>query len=127
MANRTEGEILAEAYESVRGLSKFYISKIDKIDVNKSIEVDGVSFNSAYWILAHLVWTEHFLLIEGLGGKLMDIPWLKEYKIGSDMNKIKQKPPVKEILKKMDDVHSAAVTKIKALTDEQMDEPNHVD
>lgn len=124
--NKTEGEILADAYESVRGLTKFYLSKIDKIDINKSIVTDGITFNSAYWILAHLVWTEHSLLIEGLGREMKNIPWLEEYGFGSNPSEAKQKPPVEEILQKMDEVHEAAISNIKKISDKEMDEPNSI-
>ncbi|MEZ4823208.1 MAG: hypothetical protein R2942_12670 [Ignavibacteria bacterium] len=43
----------------VRGLSIFYLSNLSKIDIDKRIEADGIKYNSAYWIAAHLVWTEH--------------------------------------------------------------------
>src|ERR1700674_3076741 len=101
MSKKSEAEILADAYEFSRGLTKYYFSKLDGIDKNQRLETNGVKFNSPHWIAAHLVWTEHFLFIEGLGAPSpfhngetggFDIPWLEQYGFGSDPEKITDKP-----------------------------------
>ena len=121
---KSESEILADVYEKVRGLSKMFISGLKDVDINKRLEIDNIKFNSAYWIVAHLVWTEHFLLVEGVGGENMKIDWLDEYAYGTDPDSVKTKPPYEEILKKLDEVHAKAVEIIKGLSDEQLDEDN---
>lgn len=122
--DKTESQILAEVYKNVRRLSKFYLSNLSKIDINKRIESDGIKFNSAYWIAAHLVWTEHSLILNGISGEDMNIDWLNDYAYGSDPDKIKNKPPIEEILKQMDEVHSKAISIIEGLSKEQLDEDN---
>lgn len=124
--NKSEGEILADVYEKVRGLSKMFISGLKDVDIDKRMEIDNVKFNSARWILAHLVWTEHFLLIEGVGGGNMNIDWLNEYGFGSDPDKIKTQPSREEIMKKLDEVHDKAVRIIRGLSDEQLEEDNNI-
>ncbi|MCB0726405.1 MAG: DinB family protein [Ignavibacteriae bacterium] len=121
---KSESEILAEVYEMVRGLSIFYLSNLSKIDIDKRIEADGIKYNSAYWIAAHLVWTEHSLILNGIAGEDMKIDWLNDYAYGCDPDKIKNKPPIEEVLKTMDEVHEKALTVIKNQTDEQLDEDN---
>lgn len=120
----SESEILADVYEKVRGLSKMFISGLKDVDINKRLEIDNIKFNSAYWIVAHLVWTEHFLLVQGVGGENMKIEWLDEYAYGTDPDSVKTKPPYEEILKRLDEVHAKAVEIIKGLSDEQLDEDN---
>jgi uncharacterized damage-inducible protein DinB len=124
---KTESEILADVYGKVRSLSKMYISGLKDVDINKRLEIDKIKFNSAYWIVAHLVWTEHFLLIEGVGGEDMKIDWLNEYAYGTDPDAVKSKPSYEEILKKLDEVHSKALEIIKGLSDEQLEEDNFID
>ncbi len=126
METKTQSQILGETYESVRNLTKLYFSKFDGIDLNKQLELNGVKFNSPQWLAAHLVWTEHFLIIKGLGNKSLDIPWLEEYSFGSNPDEIKTKLSYDEIMKKMDEVHTEAMSIISSLTDEQMEEPNHI-
>ena len=108
----------------VRGLSIFYLSNLSKIDIDKRIEADGIKYNSAYWIAAHLVWTEHSLILNGIAGEDMKIDWLNDYAYGCDPDKIKNKPPIEEVLKTMDEVHEKALSVIKNQTDEQLDEDN---
>jgi uncharacterized damage-inducible protein DinB len=126
MSTKTEAQILAEAFEFARGLSKFYLSKLDGLDLDKRPEIGGVKFNSAYWIAAHLVWTEHFLLIEGMGAPSMHIPWIDQFSIGSNPDEIMEKPKYSEILEKLDEVHEMAMEKVLSMTDEELDEPNSI-
>ena len=124
---KKESEILADVYEKVRGLSLRFISGLKDLDIDKRLEVDGIKFNSARWILAHLVWTEHFLLVEGVGGENMKIDWIDEYGFGSDPDNIKTKPTYEEILEKLDEVHKRAVEIVKGLSDEQLEEDNYIE
>lgn len=123
---KSEGEILSDVYEKVRGLSKMFISGLKDVDIDKRMEIDNIKFNSARWILAHLVWTEHFLIIEGVGGGNMNIDWIDEYGFGSDPDKIKIEPSREEIIKKLDEVHEKAVQIIRGLSDEQLEEDNNI-
>ena len=127
MAKKSESETLADTYEGVRGLTKFFFSKTKDINVHKRWSVDGISFNSIYWMAAHLTWTEHMLLVEGLTGKKMDIPWLEDFAMGTVPPARNSNPTYEEALKQLDEVHKEAVKNIRSLTDEQLDEPNHQD
>ena len=123
---KSEVQSLLEAYEFVRNLSKFYIFKLDKEKIHNQIEVNGIKFNSAYWIVTHLIWTERFLIIQGIGGMDMDDHWLDEYCFGSKPAEIKTKPEYDEILKLFDEVHAKAVEVLNSTGDEQLNEPNHI-
>lgn len=124
MTQKSESHVLADTFEAVRSLTKFYISKLENLDVKKQYTIDGIKFNTAFWITAHLVWTEHSLIIEGLGGKKMDIPWLEEFSIGSTTANKDTWPEYNEVLKRMDEVHDAAMNLIRSLSDEELDKPN---
>ena len=125
MAKKSESETLADTYEAVRGLTKFYFSQAKDIDVHKRWGVDGITFNSIYWMVGHLTWTEHMLLVEGLTGNKADIPWLEDFAMGTNPPDRNSNPTFEEALKKLDEVHTEAVKNIRSLTDEQLDEPNH--
>jgi len=123
---KTEAQVLLEAYESVRNLSKMYISNLDKGKILNRYELNGVKMNSAYWLVTHLAWTERFLIIQGIGGKDMEDHWLDEYGFGSNPEEIKTKPEYEEVLNLLDDIHAKAVKIIAPLKDEQLDEQNNI-
>ncbi len=123
---KTESEILTEVYGRVRDLSNIYISALKDTDTHKQLEINGVKFNSAHWIVAHLAWTEHFLFVKGIGGENMKIDWLDEYSFGSKPEEIKSKPAFEKIIKNLDEIHQKAIEIIKNLTDEELSEENHI-
>lgn len=123
---KKESDILADVYESVRNLSMRFIAPLKDLDIYTRIEVKNTKFNSAHWILAHLVWTEHFLLNRGLGGEEMEINWLDQYSFGSNPDDVKIKPTFDEIMKRLDEVHERAMQNIKSLSDEQLQEDNKI-
>jgi uncharacterized damage-inducible protein DinB len=125
MAKKSESETLTDTYEAVRGLTKFFFTKAKDIDVHKRWSIDGTVFNSVYWMAAHLVWTEHMLLVEGLTGKKMDIAWLEDFAMGNEAPSRNSNPTFEEALEKLSEVHDEAVKNIRSLTDEQLEEPNH--
>ena len=123
---KTEVQILLDAFESVRNLSKFYLSNLDPNKVHERIEVNGIKLNSAYWLVTHLAWTERFLIIQGIGGREMEDHWLDEYGFGSNPDEIKTKPEFTEILKLFDNVHAKSVDVLKSTNDKQLDELNNI-
>lgn len=126
MKDKTQAQVLAEAFESVRNLTKFYLQNLKEEDIHKKYEINGAKFNSAHEILGHLVWTEHFLIIQGVANKSIDIPWLEEYGFGFNPAEIKQKPEFNEMQKRLDDVHDEAMKILNELPDEELDKPNHI-
>ena len=109
MENNTKTQTLIKTYEMARNLSKYYISKLEGLDFHKVYEINGVKMNSAYWMLAHLVWTEHFLIIEGIGGESLGIEWLNDFGFGSEPDKIENPPAIEEVKKRLEEVHKSAI------------------
>lgn len=120
-------QTLIKAYQMARNLSNYYISKMGSIDIHKVYEINGVKMNSAYWILAHLVWTEHFLVIEGIGGESLGIEWLNDFGFGSEPDEIKNQPSIEEIKKRFEEVHSKAMDILNSMTDELMEAENNIE
>lgn len=115
---RTEAHVLADSYESVRLLTKWYISKMKTVDMKKEFVAEGNTLNSAYWIVAHLVWAENFLLLQALGAKEFQFPWLEQFGIGGNASLSGAAPEMKEILDAWKEIHSAAMQHVRALPDE---------
>jgi len=119
-----QSELLAEALNSVRNLTKFYFSKINPEDLEIQMEVDGIKFNSPKWLAAHLAWTENFLLLQGIGGKTSEVKWLEEYGFGSNPDDLKSEISFEEIMKTLDEIHNDAINHLISLSDEQLEEKN---
>lgn len=124
--NNNTANTLADTFESVRNLTKFYFSKLDDKYYHDENNINGVKTNSAFWLLAHLVWTEHSLIIYGIGNREMEIPWLDKYSFGSNPELIESEPSIEEVRDKLENVHIIAMEIIRNLTDEQLEEDNHL-
>lgn len=125
MAN-TKVKTLIETFKMVRGLSSWYISKLDGVDVMKQYELGGAKMNNAYWVVAHLAWTEHFLIVEGVGGDSMGIEWLNDFCFGSDPAAIQNGPTYEEALKALEQIHTRAMDILNNLSDEELGEENNI-
>ncbi len=123
--SRTEANILADAFESARTLTKWYLSRMKEADMHKVFESEGKKFNSAYWIAAHLTWSEQFLLLFALGGKTLDMPWLEQFRIGSKYHDdTSALPPVKQVLDAWKDIHVTAMAHVRSLPDDMLNRDN---
>lgn len=118
---------LIDTYEMARRLSMFYISKLEGLDLNKQYEVNGVKLNTAYWIVAHLAWTEHFLIIEGIGGQSLGIEWLNDFGFGSSPDDLKSNPSYEKVLKTLGEIHAKALDILNNLSDEELEEENNIE
>jgi len=124
MSSNAECLALANAFESVRALSKSFIGMVDEKDVYENLVINNKELNSPYWIAAHLAWAESFLLITALGGEYNKHEWLDEYGFGSNPSEVKTKPSYEEVLKTLDEVHDAAMKHLRSLTDDFLDGEN---
>lgn len=121
-----ETEILANTFQTVRNLTKYYFSLFPDDKLHEETIINGKKLNTAYWLAAHLVWTEHFLILQGVGNINMCIPWLNEFEIGSTPSKKNAWPEYKEVMDTMDMVHDKAINVIKELPDEELNKENYL-
>ena len=121
----TSGKVLARTLDEARNITRFYFSKMKGEDMFKSFEINGYHTNSPYWVMAHLCWAEHMLLIECMGLPSMDIPWLKDFRLGSVKGELPEnKPSLKEVLSTLKTIHGSALEKLESMTDEELDQEN---
>ena len=111
MKNKTKGQVYAEAFESIRNITKLYLSNVEDNFLRTRYEINGAKLNSAYWINAHLVWAEHYLIVRAVGNKNMDIPWLEQFGVGTIADKATQE---------------LDINILKSLPDEELGKPNHI-
>ncbi len=119
----TTAEILAETMDETRNLTRFYFSKLKGEDMHRTFTIGDYTTNSPYWIIAHLTWAEHRLLVESLGGPGLDIPWLDRFAIGT-MPAKDGLPSLEEVLAAFKAVHEHALAHLRSMTDEQLAEEN---
>lgn len=122
--SRKQSEVLAESLESVRSLTKFYLSKVKPEDLHSNLIVDEVKFNSPYWIAAHLAWSENFLLLTGTGGKPFEKAWLEEFGFGSKPEEVTSEVKFEEVMSTLDEIHKKAMEHVLSLNDENLEEKN---
>ena len=119
-------KILLEAYNETRGLSNNYFHKLKETDINRSFEVNGVPLNCARWIMAHLVWAEHFLMLEALGAPKIPEDWFPKVAFGSPMCPPEKLPDIETILSSMKKIHDAVNKFVPELSDKLLEEKNEL-
>ncbi len=119
----TTANLLADTMDETRNLTRFYLGKLKGEDMHRTFTVGDYTTNSPYWIIAHLVWGEHMLLVESMGHPKLDIPWLGKFAIGTSPS-TEELPPFEEVLATFKTVHEHALTHLRTMTDEQLDAEN---
>jgi len=121
MSQRTEAEILADTLDFTRGLNKWYLSLLKGTDMKHRFELNGPKLNSPLWIVAHLAWSENFLILKSTGGKPLEYAWLQHFTLGATPDE-NQLPELKEALDALKAIHEASLAHIRKLTDARLDE-----
>ena len=121
--SRTETQTLVETLELSRDLTRYYLKNLENQDFYKVFEVEGKQLNSILWLIAHITVSENWLLLVCTGGEKVDIPWARQFGLGSEIPKKEDYPPIDEILKKFKEVHFKAINYINDLTDEDLSQP----
>jgi hypothetical protein len=86
--------------------------------------VNGNTINSAYWLVAHLAWAENMLLLKGLNGPALSIPWLEKFGFGSEKEKKEGLPDIKDVLHTLNEIHARAMEFLRNIKDEELEEDN---
>ena len=120
---KTETQTLAEMLEMSRGLTKYYLKKLEGQDIYKTFEIEEKQLNSILWLIAHLTVSENWLLLVCTGGDKVNIPWARQFGLGSEIPAKEDYPPVEDIMAKFDEVHDASITYINSLADEDLTRP----
>jgi hypothetical protein len=121
---RTETTILADMMDKTRQLTRFYISNLKTVDPYEMIDFGGKKFNSVYWLTAHLIWAEDYLIVQGTGGKSVAPDWAAHYMIKSDSSLHEGHGDFKSLLADMKRVHEEAMTYLRAQDDTILDKDN---
>lgn len=119
----TTAELLAETMDETRNLTRFYLSKLKGEDMHRTFTIGDYTTNSPYWIIAHLTWAEHRLLVESMGNPTLDIPWLDLFAIGTTPSK-ENLPSLEDVLVTFKAVHEHALHHLRGMTDSQLAEEN---
>lgn len=119
-----EARTLADAYQKVRDLTRWYFSLLKEVDAHKQWEVNGAKLNSVLWLASHITWAENTLLLEGTGGTPLDIPWLHHYRINSNGAIHHAEHNMKNVLATLKEVHEKAMAHVLTLSTAKLDEEN---
>lgn len=124
---RSEAHVLADTYAKTRELTRFFFSKIpDERFAERPQAANGHRFNSAHWIMAHLIWSEDFLLLKCLDGPRAGLPWLKEFGLGSNPDEVQVQLTRDELKQHAKVVHRQALEHIRSLTDADLEKESGI-
>jgi hypothetical protein len=126
MSQRYETDVLCEVIDNTRELTLYYLTKLKGIDIYKTFTAGEHTFNSAFWIICHIAWSQDFLLLKATGGPELKIDWLKKFGIGTKLPPREECPSVGEVLDAMQLIHLKSVAHLRTLVGDELNEPNLV-
>jgi hypothetical protein len=126
MKELSEAKVLAELLDNARQLTLFYLEHSKDLDKAKSFLIGDYRTNSILWITAHLAWAEDYLILQGVGNKGLGKAWFKDFSIGSTPRENTESPSYEEIYQTFGKLHKSSLKILLNLSDEALDETNHV-
>jgi hypothetical protein len=108
--------------ERTRQLTRFYLSQLKAADPYTAVRLGDMTFNSIYWLTAHLIWAEHNLIMRLTGSSERLPAWLKHYSIGSDGTLHEGHGSYRELLDLMKTVHAQCMDYLRAMPSTNLDE-----
>lgn len=122
----TESKILANTLNSARQLTHFYLQHAKDIDADKRFTIADFTTHNISWLIAHLTWSENFLILKGVGNHGIDKEWFNYFHIGSEHPGKEKFPPFDETLSAFNNVHLLSIELLNNLPDNVLDEKNNV-
>jgi len=118
-------DTIIEILQSVRALTNFYLIKLKEVDHDKVFVCEGKKLNSVNWIIAHLCWTDDFLLVQSTKNDLqIKQEWFEEFGYGSNPDDVKTKLSYDVYIQKLNSNREQIITYLKTINDEQLEEDN---
>lgn len=118
-------DTILEMLQSARALTNFYITKLKDVDHDKVFICEGKKLNSVNWIIAHLCWTDEFLLVQSTKNELqLKKDWFEEFGLGSNPEAVKTKLSYDEYVQLLNSNREQIINYVKTLLDEQLEEDN---
>ena len=108
------------ARQQVNGM----LDALQGTDLHLRPGINGKTFNSAFWIAAHLAVSQNWLILRGTAGPFRKFSWAKHFSIGSTPVPEALCPPWPEVRGVMDEVHQAALAHLSTLGDADLDRPH---
>lgn len=124
--NNSQAILLADTFQKVRDMTRWYFSFLREADPYKTWEINGARLNSILWLASHITWAENMLILKGTGGKGADIPWVDSYPIKSNGELHHPDHTMRAALDGMKLVHANAMEHLLTISNEKMEEDNLV-
>ncbi|MFN8276869.1 MAG: DinB family protein [Chitinophagales bacterium] len=120
----TESAVYANVFDKSRELTRFYLSNLKSIDPYLITTLDGKTFNSIYWHVAHLIWAEDALVVRFTGGEPVAPDWIKNYELGSSGQRHDGHPDFKSLLQLMKEIHAKTLVYMREFPDARLSQRN---
>jgi hypothetical protein len=116
--------VLADTFQLSRTLTERYIQRALKGDIQEQVSVGNITLKCSQWIIAHLAWSQHALLLQALGSPIPLPDELIFFKIGSTAAPQPEWPSIDKILNEMKNIHEASMQYVRSLNDDELMTPN---
>jgi len=121
-----ETQVIADIFHNARGLTRWYLKKMSAEQRMLRPVLEGKTFNSAYWVQAHLAWAEAYLLIFSTGGEVPPIPWLSQFSIGSNPDAVQDGPDLETLDRDFAAIHEQAMAHVRQVDPESLGESSGI-
>tara|TARA_Y100001968_G_C19453200_1_gene770192 strand:+ start:4376 stop:4876 length:501 start_codon:yes stop_codon:yes gene_type:complete len=116
-----QSKLIADQIDNTRALTRFYLSKLKKVNVYKSFELNGIKLNPIIWEIGHLAVSQNWLVLYLGFGTQERIPWAKEFALGSvPAAKKEDYPSYLEIWETFKRVHNKSIDYVNSLSDDKL-------
>lgn len=118
-----QAALIADIMDHTRQLTKYFIKQLDTDRLEERYAINGEQLNSAYWVIAHIIWAEHALVLQQLAGQPMDLPWVKAFGFGSTGELPEGRPDFKGLWAALNEVHENSMKFVRGMSDDELDVP----
>ncbi|MEM0996485.1 MAG: DinB family protein [Bacteroidota bacterium] len=122
----SESNTIADMLNYARKFNLYYINKLDPERIHEPLVANGISGNSAYWLIGHLIWAEADVLMSCLNENVLPLPWLSHFAIRQDQQPQTELPDLKTLRHELEATHRIALEVIRKQTPEDLEKEAYV-
>lgn len=118
-------DIIIEMLDSTRALTMYYANMLVNSDTEKVFVCEDKKLNSAKWIIAHLCWTDNFLLLQTHTRDVsVHEPWFDSFGLGTKPEDATYTMTYEMYLELLQKNRAICKEQLKMLSNEQLMEDN---
>jgi uncharacterized damage-inducible protein DinB len=121
----TEAQFLAGMMGHSHEFTQRHIQMLQETDLHKRFSAEGKELNSAYWLFAHMVVSQNWLILRGTGGPFQKFSWAKLFNIGTTPPPQEECPSFEVVIKKMEEIQRLSLDHVASLDEAALAAPHN--